>query len=163
MLLERGEWIHGTRPFSGYQVEVPRLPVVLVDRHAAHHNRTAQPQVWNKMALAALTTDISTVDPYHFWAEPRRNMIKHLGAKTQIFRPAQGKALKQDVIKIVYVNRQGTSRRLPDADHDYLVEHLKELEMRTRRNSKKVVAQVLKFEDISVEEQIKAVLDADVS
>lgn len=115
------------------------------------------------MALAALTTDISTVDPILFWAEPRRNMIQHLGAKTQMFRPAQGKALKQEVIKIVYVNRQGTNRRLTDEDHEYLVEHLKELEMKTRRNRQKVVPQVLKFEDISVEEQIKAVLDADVS
>jgi hypothetical protein len=136
---------------------------VLVDRHAAHHNRSAPVQVWNKMALSALSTEITTIDPFEFWSGPRRNMIEHLGKQIPTFRSAKGKSLKDDLIKIVYVNRQGTSRKLSDNDHDHLVKLLTRLEMDTMEHEKRIVAQILKFEDIDVSDQIRAVLDADVS
>jgi hypothetical protein len=123
--------------------------VVIADRGAS----TTDPlvQEWNKMALHAL----SLPRPREAFEPLRSSMSKFLKVSTGS-RKIEGKALKK-IPKIVYVDRQDTSRRLVDDDHEELVEYLKKMEKKG-----KIEFVHGKFGSLGLRDQVKSVLDADV-
>jgi hypothetical protein len=123
--------------------------VVIADRGAS----TTDPlvQEWNKMALHAL----SLPRPREAFEPLRASMSKFLKVSTAS-RKIEGKALKK-IPKVVYVDRQDTSRRLKDEDHEELVEYLKKMEKKG-----KVEFVHGKFGSLGLRDQVKSVLDADV-
>jgi hypothetical protein len=123
--------------------------VVIADRGAS----TTDPlvQEWNKMALHAL----SLPRPREAFEPFRSSMSKFLKTSSTSRKNA-GKALKK-IPKIVYVDRQDTSRRLKDEDHEELVEYLRKMEKKG-----KVEFVHGKFGSLGLRDQVKSVLDADV-
>jgi hypothetical protein len=123
--------------------------VVIADRGAS----TIDPlvQEWNKMALHAL----SLPRPREAFEPLRTSMSKYLKTSS-ISRKTAGKALKK-IPKVVYVDRQDTSRRLKEDDHEELVEYLRKMEKKG-----KVEFVHGKFGSLGLRDQVKSVLDADV-
>ena len=123
--------------------------MVIADRGAS----TTDPlvQEWNKMALHAL----SLPRPREAFEPLRASMAKHLKTSSTS-RKTAGKALKK-IPKVVYVDRQDTSRRLVDDDHEELVEYLRKMEKKG-----KVEFVHGKFGSLGLKDQVMSVLDADV-
>ena len=116
------------------------------------------------MALAALETRLETADPATFWSAPRRRVIEHLGMDLPTLRARAHGSLDGRTVKIVYVDRQGTRRSLVDEDHRFLVNFLERLETESQTSlGKRVVSRIVQFETISADDQVRTVLDADVS
>ena len=103
------------------------------------------------MALHAL----SLPRPREAFEPLRASMSKYLKVSTASRKNA-GKALKK-IPKVVYVDRQDTSRRFKDDDHEELVEYLRKLEKKG-----KVEFVHGKFGSLGLKDQVKSVLDADV-
>lgn len=123
--------------------------MIIADRGAS----TTDPlvQEWNKMALHAL----SLPRPREAFEPLRASMAKHLKTSSTS-RKIEGKALKK-IPKVVYVDRQDTSRRLKDDDHEELVEYLRKMEKKGR-----VEFVHGKFGSLGLRDQVMSVLDADV-
>jgi hypothetical protein len=103
------------------------------------------------MALHAL----SLPRPREAFEPLRTSMSKHLRTSS-ISRKTAGKALKK-IPKVVYVDRQDTSRRLVDEDHEELVEYLRKMDKKGR-----VEFVHGKFGNLGLKDQVLSVLDADV-
>jgi hypothetical protein len=81
-------------------------------------------------------------------------------------RKKRNKSFNGKQVKIVYFNQQGSNsnRRLVKEDHEFLVELLGSLEKQSRgRFGQKVSVEVVDPEVVSAEDQVRSVLDADVS
>jgi hypothetical protein len=79
-------------------------------------------------------------------------------------RKKRNKSFNGKQVKIVYFNRQGSDRRLVKEDHEFLMELLESLEKQSRgRFGQKVSVEVVNTETMSAEDQVRSVLDADVS
>jgi hypothetical protein len=120
--------------------------VVFVDRYAFHrHNTLAQD--WNKMALPSFT-------------------LPHSPSILSLFRHALFESLSiptpaktADKVKIVYLDRQASSRRLRADDHLGLMDVLEDM-ARVRQDFTFVHA---KLEEMDKRAQIEAMSDARVS
>jgi hypothetical protein len=88
--------------------------------------------------------------------EPLRSSMSNFLKVSTASRKYAGKALKK-IPKVVYVDRQDTSRRLRDDDHEELVEYLRKMEKKG-----KVEFVHGKFGSLGLRDQVKSVLDADV-
>lgn len=60
--------------------------------------------------------------------------------------------------KMVYIDRQSTDRRIPDNEHEEMLEMFKDVEI-----EKDVSIEHVRLEDLSVKEQVEAVAFASVS
>jgi hypothetical protein len=81
-------------------------------------------------------------------------------------RKKRNKSFDGKQVKIVYFDQQGinSNRRLVKEDHEFLVELLGSLEKQSRgRFGQKVSVEVVNTETMSAEDQVRSVLDADVS
>lgn len=79
-------------------------------------------------------------------------------------RKKRNKSFNGKQVKIVYFDQQGSNRRLVNEDHEFLVELLGSLEKQSRgRFGQKVSVEVVDPEVVSAEDQVRSVLDADVS
>jgi hypothetical protein len=144
------------------------LAVVIVDRKAATQNHSSDPFLWNQPALSALQTPVGATNPAAFFARPRTRLIRHLlqGPDMHIptLRKKRNKSFNGKQVKIVYFDQQGSNRRLVKEDHEFLVELLGSLEKQSRgRFGQKVFVEVVNTETMSAEDQVRSVLDADVS
>ncbi|OCF56474.1 hypothetical protein L486_05323 [Kwoniella mangroviensis CBS 10435] len=135
-----GEWI-------GFE------KMVIVDRYASHrHNPIANE--WNKMSLPIFEELPSPPPP--FFAPYRQNLLQNLHLSVSTARGRVGKALN-DVPKIVYFDRQETSRKLSDEDNDGILGVLRDLE----KDGKAHVG-VPHLSEMGFKNQVKAVKDADI-
>ena len=146
------------------------LAVVIVDRKAATQNHSSDPFLWNQPALSALQTPVGATNPAAFFARPRTRLIRHLlqGPDMHIptLRKKRNKSFDGKQVKIVYFDQQGinSNRRLVKEDHEFLMELLESLEKQSRgRFGQKVSVEVVDPEVVSAEDQVRSVLDADVS
>lgn len=103
------------------------------------------------MALHAL----SLPRPREAFEPLRTSMSKYLHSPTQS-RKIAGKALKK-IPKVVYIDRQDTSRRLVGGDHEALLKYLKGLE-----KGGKIKVFHGEFGKLGLKDQVESVLDADV-
>jgi hypothetical protein len=81
-------------------------------------------------------------------------------------RKKRNKSFNGKQVKIVYFDQQGiySGRRLGKEDHEFLVELLGSLEKQSRgRFGQKVSVEIVDPEAMSAEDQVRSVLDADVS
>jgi len=88
--------------------------------------------------------------------EPLRSSMSKFLKTSSTSRKIEGKALKK-IPKVVYVDRQDTSRRLVDDDHEDLVEYLRKMEKKG-----KVEFVHGRFGSLGLRDQVMSVLDADV-
>lgn len=109
------------------------------------------------MALGA----ISLPHNREFFSPARRALLSSLKIRAPTNRPVHGRKLDQGDVKIVYIDRQDTDRRLSDEAHKDLMAVLDDLEDDDHRWKVDFVRG--KFGDLDIREQIKAVADADVS
>ncbi|KAL7421372.1 hypothetical protein Q5752_004257 [Cryptotrichosporon argae] len=138
-VVEPKEWRKRTE--AGESLFFERL--VVVDRWVSHaHNPSAG--TWNKMALPAF----ELAPALGFFEPARRKMLDHFGLSLEGAAPGAH--------VVVYVDRQGSSRRLRDEDHEGVLEVLEVL-----REEGNAVRHV-QFEGMSVAEQIEAVADASI-
>jgi hypothetical protein len=127
--------------------------VVIVDRGAS----TSDPlvQKWNKMAIHALSLPHS---PNAF--EPlRHSMAKHLGHRfsSAPIRSRPGKSLGS-VPKVVYIDRQDTSRHIVREDHEGLLRVLGKM-----KGDGEIEFLHGEFGKMKHGEQVGSIMDADVS
>lgn len=123
--------------------------MVIADRGSSNFDPVVQS--WNKMALHAL----SLPRPHSAFEPLRISMSKHLGSPIKS-RKKLGKAIGK-IPKIVYIDRQDTSRHLVNEDHEALVDTLRGMGKRGE-----VVFVHGRFGEMGLREQIETVLDADV-
>jgi hypothetical protein len=123
--------------------------VVIADRGSSN----ADPLVksWNKMALHAL----SLQRPHSAFEPLRQSMSKYLHSPITS-REVLGKAIGR-IPKIVYIDRQDTSRHLVPGDQKALVGFMRGMESRGE-----VEFVHGRFGGMGLREQIESVLDADV-
>ncbi|KAF9007113.1 hypothetical protein BDQ17DRAFT_1238475 [Cyathus striatus] len=143
------------------------FPVVLfADRSAAHRGficgsltqRTAA-EAWSYMKAQKRLMGMHVGG----WWEPIRNSIWNFAGATidltpYTFSPPQD----QKEIVITYINRQGGRRRLINADHNALVTALEEMVARRKANGEKWRLQVLRAEDMTKDEQVKAAAETTI-
>jgi hypothetical protein len=124
------------------------------------------------MAMQALDLPEPAGHPYHFWLDPQQRFLDSLDLPAiPLVRPHRTdgslESLLPTSIKIVYVSRQETSRRLDDGSDRGLQNLLKRLAVEPFRRADgstvSVVAEMVRFEHMSVREQIETAYDADVS
>jgi hypothetical protein len=154
----RGEdpsWVvfeKGTSASRG-EIDAHQCAVVVVDREASTQDPDVNAETgWDKMALAVSTFPCSP----DFWTPTRQAMLDYVGAPV-LNRPRIGASLSP-LPKIVYVDRQTSRRRLSDDDHRDLMTALL-----TFRDTGKITFRHAKLEEMSHEEQVGMVADADVS
>jgi hypothetical protein len=131
------------------EIVIADMTVVITDRGAT----TSDPivQEWNKMALHAFTLP----RPHSVFEPLRKSMASHLHKSTPS-RKEPGKALSK-IPKIVYIDRQDTSRHLIQDDHDELLEFLRGME-----REKRISFVHGEFGKMGLRQQVESVLDADV-
>jgi len=88
--------------------------------------------------------------------EPLRNSMSYFLNSPSPSREIAGKALKR-IPKVVYIDRQDTSRHLVEKDHEALVGYLRGMEKKG-----KVEFVHGKFGSLGLKDQVLSVLDADV-
>lgn len=125
--------------------------VVITDRQVS----TLHPlvHIWNKMALGAFNLPHRPA----FFEPVRQKLLSSLHLQSSLGRYQESK--RSGEVKIVYVDRQDTSRRLTDEGQENLLELLRALESEIEG----VRMEHGLFGKIGVEQQIEAVSDADVS
>ncbi|KAF7349429.1 hypothetical protein MSAN_01732800 [Mycena sanguinolenta] len=94
--------------------------VMLVNRSAAHKHPFGG--VWYKMIAGAM----NVTAPHDFWAPIRASLLRNVLAPGLIPDSTQD---PPSLPLVTYISRQGTGRRLLAADHNALVDALKELEV----------------------------------
>lgn len=117
--------------------------VVFIDRWASHNNNPKANQ-WNKMSLPIFETPHRA----EFFEPFRKQLLDHYGISAEI--PA--------CPKIVYIDRQSSSRRFSNETQDALLSLFADLEMEGYGQFEHVL-----LEDLSVIDQIRAIADATVS
>ncbi|KAL7421373.1 hypothetical protein Q5752_004258 [Cryptotrichosporon argae] len=154
-LTRSGEWAYFER-------------IVVVDRWASHrHNPAAD--VWNKMALPAFELG----PPLDFFENARLRVLRSLGIApatitsdgpielSEVIGDANDDALQRATESakptIVYVDRQGSRRRLRQADHEALLLGLSQLQLEGRADVRDVP-----FETMSITEQIEVAASASI-
>ncbi|KAK6907405.1 hypothetical protein I203_101399 [Kwoniella mangroviensis CBS 8507] len=148
-LVERNQWEMWS--ISGEWIGFEKM--VIVDRYASHrHNPIANE--WNKMSLPIFEELPSPPPP--FFAPYRQNLLQNLHLSVSTARGRVGKALN-DVPKIVYLDRQETSRKLSDEDNDGILGVLRDLE----KDGKAHVG-VPHLSEMGFKNQVKAIKDADI-
>jgi hypothetical protein len=115
----------------------------MIDRWSSHRNNPKADE-WNKMSLPIFET------PHRadFFKSYRQRLLHHYDLPSkQLACP-----------KIVYIDRQSTSRKFSDVTEQALLDLYKDLEGRGYGKFHHVL-----LEDLSVVEQMKAISDASVS
>lgn len=126
--------------------------VLLVDRNTAHrHNPLARQ--WLKMAIDAYSLASSP----SFFFPTRHALLSNYDIPTYT-RSAPGLRLSGKKPKIVYVDRQGTTRKFDVEVHTQLLKQLKKIE-----RAKKAVVVDAVLEDLEKKKQFEMFTDADVS
>ncbi|KAK8861629.1 hypothetical protein IAR55_002452 [Kwoniella newhampshirensis] len=124
---------------------------VIIDRWASHRHNSLSESL-NKMAASIF----SLPHPPFFFTPARSSMLDFFGANIPRHRLGPSKCL-YDIPNILYIDRQGTDRKLSSDAHAGLAVVLGELESMGKA---KVVHR--KMERISHEEQIRNVADVDI-
>nr|XP_019050432.1 hypothetical protein I302_00864 [Kwoniella bestiolae CBS 10118]OCF29362.1 hypothetical protein I302_00864 [Kwoniella bestiolae CBS 10118] len=136
--------------------------VVIIDRWSSHLYNTLANQ-WNKMALDvfSLLPSIPPPDPSSskgvesIFSPYRDRFLGYMNIQS-LHRHKTGTAL-HEIPKIVYVDRQSSSRRLLNGTHDDLLDVLDGLDHRG-----KAKIQVGRLEEMSYGDQIRLFADADI-
>ena len=118
-------------------------PVAIVDRWVTHAKNPSAGK-WNKMPMPILETHPRD----DFFVPARQRFLESYG----IHPPSKA------VPEVLYIDRQNTERRLPNATHDALLEMMQEMSRGGRFEFKHV-----ELEDLTPREQIEVVAYADVS
>jgi hypothetical protein len=151
-------WIHFDRStYPNFIVPSPADGlVVIVDRTAA--GKAPLSHKWNKMALQVFTQP----HPTDFFDPVRAKFLSSLSIplkirepKTHIYR-IRSKSITP--LKVMYVDRQSTSRRLTDESHSSVVKILNRL-----KDEGKISWVHGKFNEMLIKEQVASTAAADVS
>ncbi|ODN76491.1 hypothetical protein L202_05157 [Cryptococcus amylolentus CBS 6039] len=151
--LEPHDWAALSDPNNEHNGWVYLERVVITDRWASHrHNPLSE--ALNKMAASVFALPHS---PF-FFTPSRLTLLPHLGINFSPHRLAPSKlSTGEGVPKIVYVDRQGTDRKLDDESHMGIAVVLAELDaLGLARVGHK------KMERLTHVEQVEAVADADI-
>ncbi|OWZ75123.1 hypothetical protein C366_05751 [Cryptococcus neoformans Tu401-1] len=147
-LIEPEEWTQMTSQDTWIYFE----RVLLVDRNTAHrHNPLARQ--WFKMAIDAYSLASSP----SFFFPTRHALLSNYDIPTYT-RSAPGLRLSGKKPKIVYVDRQRTTRKFDVEVHTQLLKQLKKIE-----RAKKAVVVDAVLEDLEKKKQFEMFTDADVS
>lgn len=138
--------------------------VVITDRHAAHSDYWSPVNKWNKMPLVELHRELPPSS--NFFLGPQMRMTDGLGFPAlPVERPGPGKSLVEGLVKVVYVDRQGSDRKFDNASHDGLVRVLDKLQtsgVTVGGRPVEVRVEMVKFENMTPQEQLKVAYDTDV-
>jgi hypothetical protein len=122
------------------------------------------------MAMEALDLPDPSSD-YPFWLDPQQRFLESLDlAAVPLVREVshgQPKALSPSQVKVVYVSRQETDRKLDERSELGLQTALHKLAGESFRRkdgqATHVLVEIVRFEHMAVREQMEVVHDADVS
>ena len=124
------------------------------------------------MAIDVLALPIPTSYPYNPWLDAQDRLADGLDLPAvpltrAVDRHGATKALSKDAVKVIYVSRQATNRKLDDLSEKGLVRVLTEFAKRgvvgKRGDTAEVVVEVVEWEFLSAKEQIELAYSADVS
>jgi hypothetical protein len=143
--------------------------VIITDRRAAHLDKNAPTEIWNKMALNEILDPLPTNRP-NFFLDPQVRLAEALEfPPIPLIRNSagrHGKSLAEGVVKVIYVDRQGGDRKLDETSSDNLLEVLRKLAeegVSDGERKTEVMVEAAKFENVSPVGQLRAAYDADVS
>ncbi len=139
------------------------LTVILVDRNAAHLDKSSLDVQWNKMAWTAITSPSLPAFPEPF--SPATQMCQSLGHVSS--RRQRGKSLNERRVKILYANRQMTDRRLSQSAHAGLLDAFGSMVTKGVvgiGKQVKIHVEVVdaRFEEMTLKEQFGVACEADV-
>lgn len=138
--------------------------VVITDRHAAHNDYWSQVNKWNKMPLIELHRPLPPSP--NFFLGPQMLMTDGLEFPAlPAERRGPGKSLVDGLVKVVYVDRQGSDRKFDNASHDGLVRVLDKLQtngVTVGDRAIQIRVDVVKFENMTPREQLQVAYDTDV-
>jgi hypothetical protein len=107
--------------------------------------------------------------PQNFFARPQQSLAKELGVSGYPARRpgtaksfTEGKSLKQGEVRIIYVDRQGSDRKLDAVSEAGLLQVLDDLERSSGIDGTKVVVERVKFETMDAKSQIETAMRADI-
>ena len=140
-------------------------PVLLIDRLAAEADPLSQTKIWNKMPLNVFEQPL-TSSSVNVFRGPQIRTTSALGfPHLPVIRRGHQMSLIDGRIKIVYVDQQGTNRKLSPNAHAGLVVVLQRLQSSphfVEERTAQTEVQIAKFEDMSAEFQIQSAYDADM-
>lgn len=134
-------WVFFEKSRSGRVIALTK--VVIIDRWAAHKHTPAA-DVWIKMAVGLLTKPLQS----NFFSSARQRFMRYNSISDR--RPG-------DKQRILYVDRQSTTRRLPDEKHEALLAALRGLA------GPKVEFVHLVLENLDKVQQMAAFVDATIA
>jgi hypothetical protein len=124
------------------------------------------------MAIDVLGLPIPASYPYNPWLDAQDRLADGLSLPAipltrAVDRHGKKKALSRDAVKVIYVSRQATNRKLDDRSEEGLVRVLTEFAEHgvadKRGTIAEVIVEVVEWEFLSAKEQIEIAYSADVS
>jgi hypothetical protein len=148
LFFDKRESGRGFRPFLLLGLDNADLSsVIFVDRWAAHRNSKLV-EVWHKMPVQVFETLITRPGSSHFFDKPRQQLLDY-------FAIPPAPAGKQ--VRIAYIDRQSSNRKIPEDQHMTLV-----AEMKSLADSRGAHFAHLVLEDMTPDEQFREVAQANV-
>jgi hypothetical protein len=140
--------------------------VVITDCQAAHEEKSSMSSKWNKMPLNVLLQPLPP-SPINFWLGAQVAITEGLELPSiPSIRREHGKSLVIGQIKIVYVSRQGSTRKFDESTHEGIIHVIDVLQangVAADGKNVRVQVEVASFETMSGKQQIQMAYDADVS